>query len=84
MYLQLMFAQYRLCVPPRFTLMEALVVRMWFFPQVLLCGLSTSVFKEKPINSDADRQMSRTAILMSQVRGTTPATEVPSLRKALA
>lgn len=49
---------------------------MWFFPQALLCGLSTSVFKEKPANSNADRQTYRAAILVSHARGNTPATEV--------
>lgn len=63
---------------------KAPVVRMWFFPQILLCGLSTSVFKEKPVNSNADRQTYRAAILMSHARGTTPAAEVLSLHKALA
>lgn len=69
---------YGLCIPPRFAPIASIGGQeVWFSPQFLPCGLSTSAFTEEPSNSSTNRHL--TAILMACVSGTTPTAEVTSL-----
>lgn len=82
MHSQLIFAQYGLCVPPRFTLIVGIRGQDEVLPSVPPMWAFYQCFQVK--SQPTVMQTDRAAIFMSHVRGTTPAAQFPSLRKALA